>query len=461
MKKISFNLLLALGALLAVAATVDLNNTFNYSSQTIAPYISKDNTPVNNSITDLGATLGRVLFYDKNMSLNNTIACASCHIQAFAFGDTAVLSLGYEGGLTGRHSMRLINARFSDEEKFFWDERANTLEEQTTMPIQDHVEMGFSGTNGNPDFDSLVRKLESINYYEPLFTAAFGDNTIDENRIQFALAQFVRSIQSFDSKFDIGRSQVNNDIDAFPNYTASENNGKLLFLNPPPLGGAGCAGCHRPPEFDIDPAALNNGIIGVAGTLNDFDLTNTRAPSLRDIVNPNGALNGPLMHNGRITSLESLVEHYNLVPINPLNTNLDQRLAGPGGNLQLTITEKEDLINFLKTLTGTAVYTEEKWSNPFDANGNIDVIPLLTAHACTENNPETFVIYPNPTQDILHIKGIHPTQVIIYNSYGRLVYCSSSFESQQINIQHLEKGMYHIEFKYGESLTKFGKFLKE
>jgi cytochrome c peroxidase len=94
MKKLSFNILLALGALLAVAATVDLNNTFNYSSQTIAPYISKDNTPVNNSITDLGATLGRVLFYDKNMSLNNTIACASCHIQAFAFGDSAVLSLG-------------------------------------------------------------------------------------------------------------------------------------------------------------------------------------------------------------------------------------------------------------------------------------------------------------------------------------------------------------------------------
>lgn len=357
--------------------------------------------------------------------------------------------------------MRLINARFSDEEKFFWDERANTLEDQTTMPIQDHVEMGFSGTNGNPDFDSLVRKLESINYYEPLFASAFGDNTIDENRIQFALAQFVRSIQSFDSKFDMGRSQVNSDIDAFPNYTASENNGKLLFLNPPPLGGAGCAGCHRPPEFDIDPAALNNGIIGVAGTLNDIDLTNTRAPSLRDIVNPNGALNGPLMHNGRITSLESLVEHYNLIPINPLNTNLDQRLAGPGGNLQLTITEKEDLINFLKTLTGTAVYTEEKWSNPFDANGNIDVIPLLTAHAYTENNPATFVIYPNPTQDILHIKGIHPTQVIIYNSTGRLVYSTSSFEGQKINVQDLEKGMYHIEFKYGASFTKFGKFLKD
>ena len=462
MKKISIRLLLFFCASLAIAATVDLNNPFNYSNQTIAPYIAKDNTPINNPITDLGATLGRVLFYDKNMSLNNTIACASCHIQAFAFSDTAELSLGFDGGLTGRHSMRLINPRFGDEVQFFWDERASSLEEQTTMPIQDHVEMGFSGTNGNPDFDSLVRKLETISYYSPLFTAAFGDNTIDENRIQLALAQFVRSIQSFDSKFDLGRSQVNTDIDPFPNYTVSENNGKLLFLNPPPLGGAGCAGCHRPPEFDIDPATLNNGIIGVAGTLNDIDFTNTRAPSLRDIVNPNGDLNGPLMHNGRINTLEALVEHYNLIPINPLNTNLDPRLAGPGGDLQLTSTEKQDLINFLKTLSGTAVYTDERWSDPFEENGDIDIIPLLTSSIQTYDDSITFTLYPNPASNHLTISWLKEELIIkIVGSDGRIVLEQTILDKEPIDIQHLKAGVYHIQLTSKSGQVKTDKFIKK
>ena len=454
-----FSLLLV--SVLLLAATVDLNNPFNYSSQTIVPYITKDNTPANNAITYLGATLGRVLFYDENMSLNNTIACASCHIQAFAFGDTAELSVGFEGGLTGRHSMRLINARFGDEVQFFWDERASSLEEQTTLPIQDHVEMGFSGTNGNPDFDSLVRKLETISYYSPLFTAAFGDNTISEARIQFALAQFVRSIQSFDAKFDIGRNQVNNDIDPFPNYTASENNGKLLFLNPPPLGGAGCAGCHRAPEFDIDPATLNNGIIGVAGTLNNIDLTNTRAPSLRDIVNPNGDLNGPLMHNGGITSLEALVEHYNLIDIDPLNTNLDPRLGGPGGNLQLTTTEKEDLINFLKTLTGMAVYSDEKWSDPFDENGDIDVIPLLTSSIQTYGNSTPLMVYPNPSSKYVTILWLKEELMIkVVGSDGRLVLEQTILDKEPLDIEHLKDGVYHIHLTSKSGRVKTGKFIK-
>src|SRR5690606_28940623 len=179
------------------------------------------------------ATLGRVLFYDNNLSVNNTIACASCHQQQFAFSDTARLSVGLDGGLTGRHSMRLVNARFSTEQKFFWNERAMSLEDQTTRPIQDHVEMGFSGQNGKPDLDSLIRKLEGIDYYERLFTLAFGTSEITEEKIQKALAQFIRSIQSFDSKFDAGRAMVNNDVVDFPNFTMQENMGKRLFLDPP------------------------------------------------------------------------------------------------------------------------------------------------------------------------------------------------------------------------------------
>ena len=146
---------------------IDLANLANYANQSKPGYIIKDNS-AGNSITNAKATLGRVLFYDKQLSINNTVSCGSCHIQKFAFGDTALASLGVENGRTGRHSMRLINARFSDEVKFFWDERAATLEQQTTKPIQDHAEMGFSGQNGRPVLSTLLSKIQGIDYYNDL-----------------------------------------------------------------------------------------------------------------------------------------------------------------------------------------------------------------------------------------------------------------------------------------------------
>lgn len=350
---------------------IDLNDLDNYANQTIPPYITKDNTQ-GNSITDKGATLGRVLFYDKNLSSNNTISCASCHQQANAFGDVAVASNGVNG-TTGRHSMRLINSRFAVETKFFWDERAINLETQTTMPIKDHGEMGFSGTNGDQPFSGLITKLSAIEYYKELFRFVYGSEEITENKIQLALAQFIRSIQSFDSKFDIGRAQVANNNVPFPNYTAQENNGKNLFLTPPTFdatgnrtgGGLGCAGCHAAPEFDIDPNTKNNGI---AGSINGgLDVTNTRAPSLRDLTKPDGTPNGPMMHTGVITTLQAAIGHYGTITIAPGNNNLDPRLMpnGFGQHLNLNATEVNAVIAFLKTLSGTNVYVDTKWSNPF------------------------------------------------------------------------------------------------
>lgn len=150
MKRMYFAVLLLVVALLAISATLDLGKPDNYANQTVPAYITKDNTPPVNILNDKTATLGRVLFYDKKLSTNNTISCASCHHQQFAFGDTASASVGVNG-TTGRHAMRLINGRFANEGSFFWDERAATLEQQTLEPIQDHVEMGFSGQNGaNP-----------------------------------------------------------------------------------------------------------------------------------------------------------------------------------------------------------------------------------------------------------------------------------------------------------------------
>jgi cytochrome c peroxidase len=354
-------------------SSLDLNNLANYANQTVPPYITKNNSQ-GNAITDKGATLGRVLFYDKNLSSNNTISCSSCHKQEFAFSDTNVASTGVNG-TTGRHSMRLINSRFATETKFFWNERALNLETQTTMPIKDHGEMGFSGENGDMTFDNLITRLNGIGYYKELFKFVYGTEEITEVKIQSALAQFIRSIQSFDSKYDAGRALATNDGQPFSNFTAQENQGKNLFLSPPVFnasgvrtsGGLGCAGCHRAPEFDIDPNTLNNGIIGtIAGT--GIDTGNTRAPSLRDLVRTDGATNGPMMHTGVITDLQTAIGHYGAINLAPGNNNLDPRLTpgGVGQQLNLTATEVNAVIAFLKTLSGTDVYTNTKWANPFN-----------------------------------------------------------------------------------------------
>jgi cytochrome c peroxidase len=216
----------------AFGTNIYFTNLSNYANQVKPSYINNDNTGTD-TIKNNKATLGRILFYDKNLSINNTIACASCHKQAFAFSDTSLVSDGVLGGLTARHSMRLINARFANEAKFFWNERAASLEIQTTMPMQDHAEMGFSGLNGRGTLDTLLSKLSKINYYKEIFKTIYGDTTVTQNRLQESLAQFVRSIQSFDSKYDTGRASVNNEGAPFPNFTATENAGKNLFLAPP------------------------------------------------------------------------------------------------------------------------------------------------------------------------------------------------------------------------------------
>lgn len=374
---LSLTLLLPALSLLPLRAqdgVVDLTVLENYANQTRPAYITRDNTPGNNPITNAGATLGRILFYDKRLSRNDTVSCSSCHVQARGFGDTPTASTGVNG-TTGRHSMRLVNARFGQETHFFWNERATSVENQATQPIKDHTEMGFSGTLGDPAFNDLVTKLAAIPEYRVLFAMTFGDASINETRIQQAIAQFVRSIQSFDSKYDTGRATGAADNQAFPNFTANENAGKQLFLAPPPQGGAGCAVCHRPPEFDIDPNSLNNGVTAAIG--GGTDLTNTRSPSLRDLVGPGGQSNGPFMHNGSLVNLAQVINHYNAIPAD--NTNLDPRLRRPGGQLQnlgLTDQQKSDLAAFLLTLTGSNVYTDPKWANPFNTSGGLELIVL-------------------------------------------------------------------------------------
>ena len=346
---------------------------FDYQSK--APsYVQLDNR-IGVGIDDKKATLGRVLFYDKNLSFNNSIACASCHQQNAAFGDTSSRSIGLDGGLTGRQSMRLANLRFSSEGKMFWDERAISLNDQVTQPIQDHIEMGFSGLQGQPGMNSLLTKLDSIPYYNELFSWAFGNKSASEAFIAEALTDFVSSIESFDSKYDQGVQTSGTINGPFSNFTVEENHGLELFLTPAQLnssgirtgGGIGCAGCHSPPEFSIGAGIHNNGVDHVAGDPSGFDTTNTKSPSLRDVLNSSGTPNTPMMHTGDFLEFTTIIEHYNEVIPDVNNTTMDPRLAkGPSVvKMELTTSEREDLESFVMTLTGSALYSDVRWSSPF------------------------------------------------------------------------------------------------
>jgi cytochrome c peroxidase len=375
---------------------IDLAALPNYTKQVIPSYIFGDNTPLGpepyavfNPMTNTGATLGRLLFYDKRLSRNNTVSCSSCHQQAHAFTTPDVVGSGV-AGTTSRHPMRLINLRFRTEPAFFFDSRARTLESVVTQPIRSAIEFGFSGTNGDPDFSELIAKLSAQPEYQLLFSVAFGSPGIDEARIQKALSQFVRSIQSFDSKYDVGITTTTQGPNGFPNFTDSENRGKQLFINSSSFvanRGANCSLCHQTSTFFNSNALTtgNNGVIGAVG--GGTDLTVVNSPTLRDMVNPSGQLNGPLMHNGSFTSIAQVIDHYNAPPSNPkLAWNL---LAWPSKNspeiLNLTPQDRLDLEAFLLTLSGNAVYTDPKWSNPFRPDGTITVVDTAPPASQTVN----------------------------------------------------------------------------
>ncbi len=363
----------------AVTAVLNLaDQPDNYANPTLPAYLrsayaqASDNTPANNPVTNAGATLGRVLFYDPLLSQNKTIACASCHVQKNAFSDTNVLSLGVTGEKTARNSMPIVDSRYYRNGRFFWDERATTLEEQVLGPIQNPVEMGMTLTD-------TVDRVAAQAYYAPLFMRAFGDTKVTSDRIAKALAQFARSIVSYRSRFDQGLAQAGDVQAAFSTFSAEENQGKNLFL-----GRAGCSVCHLdsggpPPQNAPRPnqglffieIPTNNGLDAQVGLgddgVGDFtgravDRGRFKSPSLRNV-----AVTAPYMHDGRFATLTQVVEHYNSgVQAHP---NLDNRLrTAPGGaprRLNLTAAEIQSVVAFLGTLTDQELLKDAKFSDPF------------------------------------------------------------------------------------------------
>ncbi len=323
------------------------------------------NAPLDNKITDDGAQLGRVLFYDQKLSKNNRVSCASCHQQSAAFSDPfGQFSTGFGGAITPRNASTILNPAF--KLSYFWDGRERTLESMTLRPIENHIEMGIE------EFSALTKKLEGVDYYPALFEKAFGDPAITKDRIGQAMAQFLRSMTSADSKFD--RVQKNQ-----AQFTPLEKMGSDLFHG---WDRANCASCHN-------TAVENNGWedranIGLDENYTDKGIKNLgnsegifTVPSLRNV-----SLTAPYMHDGRFKSLFDVVEHYNSGI--KKHKDLDWRLRGgndiiimpPNGNpnggdpeaprrLNLSDVEKQALVAFLQTLSDPRILTDPNFSDPF------------------------------------------------------------------------------------------------
>ena len=336
----------------------------NYSSiplptHLLAPIIAgQNNTPVTNPTTDPGAELGRVLFYDKRLSLNQTVSCSSCHQAENGFSDPDPVSTGFDGGKTTRNSMGLTSARYYPRRRFFWDERAATLEDQVLEPIQNSVEMGMT-------LPALTTRLSAEPFYADLFQRAFGDAAVTSNRIARALAQFVRSIVSYQSKYDLG-VPVN-----FSNFTDQEFLGRRIFLGQ--VGVATCVNCHGTDNF-VPNNVFNNGLEnpyvdrGIAAISNrPQDEGVFKVPSLRNIE-----LTAPYMHDGRFATLEQVVEFYNSGVVGHPNLSGPLRAGPPPPapavplRLHLDDEQKAALVAFLRTLTDTSVTTDPKFQDPFE-----------------------------------------------------------------------------------------------
>ncbi len=301
------------------------------------------NIPANNPLTVEGVALGRRLFYDPIFSADGTKSCASCHLPSTSFSDPNRVSEGVGGATGTRQAMALMNIGYVDD--LFWDGRAESLEAQAIQPVQNPVEL-------SEDWDHVVHKLQQHPTYPDAFEAAFGTRTIADSLAVKAIAQFERTLLSGNSKFD----QVNRGEATF---TEAEQRGFDLFFTEK----ADCFHCHGTLLFTdnrfhnngLDAAPADSGRAGV--THHAFEMGLFRSPSLRNIE-----YTAPYMHDGRFTTLEEVIQHYNFgVKRSPTLDPLMQN----GRFLFLTEDDVQDLIAFLKTLSDPKFLTNPDFTDPF------------------------------------------------------------------------------------------------
>ncbi len=335
------------------ACTKKENQTFNFDYSGLPdPEIPSDN-----QLTRDGVELGRKLFYEKLLSRDTSISCASCHIQDFAFSDTSRFSIGVDGKIGKRQSMAIFNMAWNDND-FFWDGRAHLLRDQVLMPIQDPLEM-------DETLDNVIARLKSIEEYNNGFEEVFNEPGIDETKLSLALEQFVHSIVSNKSKYDLF---LKNKV----SLTASEERGRKLYFSNfdqqnPAKPFSNCSLCHGGLNFEND-GYENNGLdandswtdLGRGEVINSTHKIGAfKVPSLRNI-----ALTPPYMHDGRFETLEEVLDHYS-EGIQPSSTVSHTLLSTSIHSPILDDQEKKDLIAFLKTLTDYELLNNPNYADPF------------------------------------------------------------------------------------------------
>jgi cytochrome c peroxidase len=315
--------------------------------------------PADNPMTIEGVELGRFLFYEKKLSGDNTMSCASCHIPESSFSDPNQYSTGIDGIQGNRQSMALINMGW--ENFFFWDGRKTTLEEQIIDPVINPIEMHESWKNA-------VSKLNLDMNYRNRFFRAFGEEGIDSVKAAKAIAQFIRTMISGQSKFDVmykfenGITLNATEQTIFQTIDNEEWAGYDLFKS---LNGADCFHCHNGPLMRVKKFS-NNGLLPnsfndlgrAAVTNNPEDNYKFKVPTLRNI-----ALTAPYMHDGRFTTLDEVIEHYSSgIHMSPTIDPLIE--FGSQGGVQLDAQEKYLLKKFLLTLTDENFINNPNFKDP-------------------------------------------------------------------------------------------------
>ncbi|MBX2973091.1 MAG: c-type cytochrome [Flavobacteriales bacterium] len=304
------------------------------------------NIPYDNPTTVEGVALGRRLFYETALSRDNDLSCGSCHVQRHAFSDPRRYSIGMDGQQGTRNAMALVNLAWSHF--FFWDARALTIELQAFEPVRDHREL----FNAWPE---IIQRLKERPGYDELFDAAFGTMAYDSLHVVYALAQFERTLISFDSPFD--RFHYGCDSTAL---TPAQQRGKDLFF-----GRAHCMDCHELPVFQ-DHTVIN---IGLDSTITDpgmgghtgkaWHMGRFKTPTLRNI-----AASAPYMHDGRFATLREVVDLYaDGVHLNTPNFD-DHMFAWKLGVVKLDERDRDDLVQFMEALTDTAFLTDPAFGPP-------------------------------------------------------------------------------------------------
>lgn len=314
--------------------------------------------PEDNPMTVEGVELGRKLFYETKLSGDNTMACANCHAPQNAFSDPNQFSEGIDGIQGTRNSMALINLGWDDY--YFWDGRAGTLEEQILMPVEDPIEMHDTWTN-------VVAELSASSEYRNLFFKAFGTPGVDSDRAAKAIAQFLRTMISGSSKYDVMYKYENGlplnatEQAIYSTITPQQWAGYDLFKS---LNGADCFHCHNGPLMQVKKFS-NNGLDATFSDLGRGDITGNptdngkfKVPTLRNIE-----FSAPYMHDGRFATLDDVINHYSSgIQMSP---TIDPQIefASQGG-VQLDDYEKGLLKDFLLTLSDESFINNPDFQDP-------------------------------------------------------------------------------------------------